>query len=140
MLQCTYFFLIMRLDLVFQTVPGKCSAASTTKKKRPAREFTTGCLVGSGRFTTNSKLVYTQFTGHDPTIYRLDMAPLTGCNRDHQDYEPFLVGDPNLNLHFPVLLGGGHIQFIGVIMHLLPIVTKFQQTPDPYPPNKQRTP
>ena len=24
----------------------------------------------------------------------------------------FLVGDPNLNLHFPLLLGGGHIQTI----------------------------
>ncbi len=23
-------------------------------------------------------------------------------NSDHQDYEPFLVGDPNLNLHFPL--------------------------------------
>ncbi len=25
-------------------------------------------------------------------------------NSDHQDYEPFLVGDPNLNFHLPLLL------------------------------------
>ena len=27
---------------------------------------------------------------------------------DHQDYEPFSVGNPELNLHLPLLLGGGH--------------------------------
>ena len=30
----------------------------------------------------------------------LVVAPLTGCNRDHQDD----IGDPNLNLHLPLLL------------------------------------
>ncbi len=30
--------------------------------------------------------------------------------RHHQDYEPFLVGNPNLNLHLPQLLGGGTTQ------------------------------
>ena len=28
-------------------------------------------------------------------------------NSHHQDYEPFLVGNPKLNLHLPLLLGGG---------------------------------
>ena len=34
----------------------------------------------------------------------------------------FLVGDPNLNLHLPLLLGGGHIQNIPYIgMHICPL-------------------
>ena len=32
--------------------------------------------------------------------------PLPGCNRHHQDYEPFLVGNPELNLHLPRLHPG----------------------------------
>ena len=36
-----------------------------------------------------------------------------GCgNSDQQDYDIFRIGDPNLNLHFPLLLGGGHTQDI----------------------------
>ena len=31
------------------------------------------------------------------------------CNSDHQDDITCLVGDSNLNLHFPLLQGGGHI-------------------------------
>ena len=33
-------------------------------------------------------------------------------NSHHQDYEPFLVGNPNLNLHLLLLLGGGTTQYI----------------------------
>ena len=43
--------------------------------------------------------------------YSLEVPPHTGCNRHHQDYEPFLVGNPELNLHLWlaswVILGGG---------------------------------
>ena len=31
-------------------------------------------------------------------------------NSDHQDYYIFRIGDPNLNLNLPLLLGGGHTQ------------------------------
>ena len=34
-------------------------------------------------------------------MYRLDVAPSQDSS-DHQDYEPFLVGNPNLNLHIPL--------------------------------------
>ncbi len=43
--------------------------------------------------------------------YILDVAPSQDASH-HQDYEPFLVGNPNLNLHFPLLLWGGHTQDI----------------------------
>ncbi len=36
---------------------------------------------------------------------------------DHQEYDIFRLGDPELNLHFPLLLGGGHPQCIVVIRH-----------------------
>ena len=40
----------------------------------------------------------------------------------HQDYEPFLVGNPNLNLHFPLLLWGGHTQGLPVVFCSAPAV------------------
>ena len=48
----------------------------------------------------------------------LGLSPLPGCNRHHQDDITFLVGDPNLNLHLPQLLGGGTTQNIPYIEHL----------------------
>ena len=33
--------------------------------------------------------------------------PPTQDSSHHQDYEPFLVGNPELNVHLPLLLGGG---------------------------------
>ncbi len=46
--------------------------------------------------------------------YMLDVAPLPDCNRDHQDdMKQFqATGDPNLNLHLLMLLGGSHTQNI----------------------------
>ena len=40
------------------------------------------------------------------------LSPLPGCNRDHQEYDIFRFGDPNLNLHLPRILGGGTTQDI----------------------------
>ena len=37
----------------------------------------------------------------------------------HQDYEQFLVGDPELNLHLPQLLGGGTTQNIMLNLRFL---------------------
>ena len=34
-------------------------------------------------------------------------TPLPGCNRHHQDDEPFLGSGIPINLHLPQLLGGG---------------------------------
>ena len=39
------------------------------------------------------------------------MAPSQDSS-DHQDYETFLVGNPDLNLYLPLLLGRGHTQNI----------------------------
>ena len=39
----------------------------------------------------------------------LGMAPAQDSS-DHQDYEPFLVGNPTINLYLPLLLGRGHTQ------------------------------
>ena len=33
-------------------------------------------------------------------------------NSHHQDYEPFLIGNPNLNLHFISTISGGTTQLI----------------------------
>ena len=43
--------------------------------------------------------------------YKFGMAPSLDSS-DHQDYYMFRIGDSELNLHFPVLQGGGHIQDI----------------------------
>ena len=43
------------------------------------------------------------------STYILGLPPIQDASH-HQDYEPFLVGNPNLNLHLPLLLGGGQIQ------------------------------
>ena len=40
--------------------------------------------------------------------------PPTQDSSHHQDYEPFLVGNPELNLHLPLLLGGGYIQYTSI--------------------------
>ena len=50
---------------------------------------------------------YHYFWKH-PYRNRLGVAPSQDSSH-HQEYETFLVGDPELNLHFPLLLGGGHI-------------------------------
>ncbi len=38
--------------------------------------------------------------------YALGLPPTQDASH-HQDYEPFLVGNPELNLHLWLLLGGG---------------------------------
>ena len=45
----------------------------------------------------------------------LDVAPSQDAS-DHQDYYMFRIGDSELNLHFPLLQGGGHIQYIYIYM------------------------
>ena len=42
-------------------------------------------------------------------LYNLDLPPTQDASH-HQDYEPFSVGDPDLNLHFPLLLGGSLLE------------------------------
>ena len=49
-----------------------------------------------------------------PKIHTLGCPPSQDSSH-HQDYEPFLVGDPNLNLHLPQLLGGGTTQSIRIL-------------------------
>ena len=39
-------------------------------------------------------------------LYILELPPTQDAS-DHQDYEPFLIGNPELNLHLWLLLGGG---------------------------------
>ena len=43
-------------------------------------------------------------------------TPRPGCNRHHQDDITFVVRNPDLNLHLPLLLGGGTTQNISVIL------------------------
>ena len=43
--------------------------------------------------------------------YIFGMAPSLDAS-DHQDHYMFRIGDSELNLHFPLLQGGGHIQII----------------------------
>ena len=45
-------------------------------------------------------------------MYHLGVAPLTGCQWPPGWHYIFRIGDPNLNLHLPLLLWGGHIQCI----------------------------
>ena len=35
-------------------------------------------------------------------------------NNHHQDFVTVLVGNPNQNLHLPLLLGGGHTQILPI--------------------------
>ena len=39
----------------------------------------------------------------------LGVAPSQDAS-DHQDSYMFRIGNPNLNLHLPLILGGGHTQ------------------------------
>ena len=41
------------------------------------------------------------------TVYNIIRSTPTQDSSQHQDYETFLVGNPNLNLHLPLLLVGG---------------------------------
>ena len=53
--------------------------------------------------------------------YVLDVAPSQDSS-DHQDYYIFRIGDPNLNLHLPLLLGGGHTQDMYTTTKILQII------------------
>ena len=57
------------------------------------------CVLGGGRSRTDD-------LNQDGHLVR----PPSLDSSDHQDYETCLVGDSELNLHFPLLQGGGHIQ------------------------------
>ena len=51
-------------------------------------------------------------TKDDVSLYVFSIYSIGGFKKYidihlHQDYEPFLVGNPELNLHLPLLLGGG---------------------------------
>ncbi len=48
--------------------------------------------------------------------------PPTQDSSHHQDYEPFLVGNPNLNLHLPLA------SWVGAISNTAPILPRFFST------------
>ncbi len=48
---------------------------------------------------------------------------------DHQDYEPFLIGNPNQNLHLPLLLWGEHIQNIYLYLFTINLVKLARDLP-----------
>ena len=54
--------------------------------------------------------IYHEFKKHLGK-FTLGVAPSQDSS-DHQNCYIFRIGDPNLNLHLPLLLGGGHIQNI----------------------------
>ena len=62
------------------------------------------CLISINHCCWDSKLLF------QTSVIFLGVAPSQDSS-DHQDYETFLVGAPELNLHFPLLLGG-HPQVI----------------------------
>ena len=70
-------------------------------------------LVKMGSFPQFQGETAKNLWNHHLANYRLG-CPHSQDSSHHQDYEPFLVGDPNLNLHLPELLGGGTTQAISV--------------------------
>ena len=68
---------------------------------------------GNWDFNNQWSYKFTYITGRGPTLlendfwfaqthdYRLELPPTQDASH-HQDYEPFLVGNPELNLHLPL--------------------------------------
>ena len=59
------------------------------------------CEFSPPKLRVEMKPVFRQVTEFDNT----SGIPPSTSNSHHQDYEPFLVGNPKLNLYLPLLLG-----------------------------------